>query len=122
MPLERHGCCLIWVTVFFFFFWGVGGRGQQGKKGGKDQHENIFKLWKYTFVQVVVDPPLGNEPVGLDMIHMGKGLAWLNGEEIGRYWPIKSSIHEECVKECDYRGKFLPNKCRTGCGEPTQRW
>lgn len=75
-----------------------------------------------TWYKVVVDPPLGNEPVGLDMIHMGKGLAWLNGEEIGRYWPIKSSIHDECVKECDYRGKFLPNKCRTGCGEPTQRW
>lgn len=78
--------------------------------------------FKYTFVQVVVDPPLGNEPVGLDMIHMGKGLAWLNGEEIGRYWPIKSSIHDKCVEECDYRGNFLPNKCRTGCGEPTQRW
>ncbi|KAM4114156.1 hypothetical protein ACJW30_04G048800 [Castanea mollissima] len=75
-----------------------------------------------TWYKVVVDPPLGNEPVGLDMIHMGKGLAWLNGEEIGRYWPIKSSIHDECVEECDYRGKFLPNKCRTGCGEPTQRW
>ncbi|KAK4567104.1 hypothetical protein RGQ29_003086 [Quercus rubra] len=75
-----------------------------------------------TWYKVMVDPPLGNEPVALDMIHMGKGLAWLNGEEIGRYWPIKSSIHDECVKECDYRGKFLPNKCRTGCGEPTQRW
>nr|XP_023911727.1 beta-galactosidase 10 [Quercus suber] len=75
-----------------------------------------------TWYKVVVDPPLGNDPVGLDMIHMGKGLAWLNGEEIGRYWPIKSSIHDECVKECDYRGKFLPNKCRAGCGEPTQRW
>ncbi|KAL4632699.1 hypothetical protein ACB092_04G069400 [Castanea dentata] len=75
-----------------------------------------------TWYKVVVDPPLGNEPVGLDMIHMGKGLAWLNGEEIGRYWPIKSSIHDKCVEECDYRGKFLPNKCRTGCGEPTQRW
>jgi len=40
-----------------------------------------------------VDPPSGDEPIGLDMIHMGKGLAWLNGEEIGRYWPRKSSIH-----------------------------
>lgn len=75
-----------------------------------------------TWYKVIVDPPSGNEPIGLDMIHMGKGLAWLNGEEIGRYWPWKSSIHDKCVKKCDYRGKFMPNKCYTGCGEPTQRW
>ncbi|CAK9153429.1 unnamed protein product [Ilex paraguariensis] len=56
------------------------------------------------------------------MAHMGKGLAWLNGEEIGRYWLRTSSVHDECVHECDYRGKFIPNKCSTGCGEPTQRW
>ncbi|XP_050232735.1 beta-galactosidase 10 [Mercurialis annua] len=72
--------------------------------------------------KVSVDPPSGDEPVGLDMLHMGKGLAWLNGEEIGRYWPRKSSIHDKCVQECDYRGKFRPDKCLTGCGKPTQRW
>ncbi|XP_027126622.1 beta-galactosidase 10 isoform X1 [Coffea arabica] len=75
-----------------------------------------------TWYKIVVDSPPGNEPVGLDVIHMGKGLAWLNGEEIGRYWPRKSSKHEECVLYCNYRGKFSPNKCSTGCGEPTQRW
>ena len=69
-----------------------------------------------------MDPPPGDEPIGLDMLEMGKGLAWLNGEEIGRYWPRRSSAHLECVKECDYRGKFFPDKCLTGCGEPTQRW
>lgn len=73
-------------------------------------------------LQAVVDAPSGNEPVGLDMLHMGKGLAWLNGESIGIYFPVKSSEHDECVKECNYRGKFSPNKCSTGCGEPTQRW
>ncbi|XP_052197861.1 beta-galactosidase 10 [Diospyros lotus] len=75
-----------------------------------------------TWYKVVVDAPAGHEPIGLDMIHMGKGLAWLNGEEIGRYWPRKSSKDDECVQQCDYRGKFSPNKCSTGCGEPTQRW
>ncbi|KAF8411750.1 hypothetical protein HHK36_004308 [Tetracentron sinense] len=73
-------------------------------------------------LQAVVDAPPGDEPIGLDMIYMGKGLAWLNGEEIGRYWPRTSSIHDECPHECNYRGKFSPNKCSTGCGEPTQRW
>lgn len=69
-----------------------------------------------------MDSPPGQDPVGLDMIHMGKGLAWLNGNEIGRYWPRRASPHEVCVQQCNYRGKFMPNKCNTGCGEPTQRW
>ncbi|XP_059304171.1 beta-galactosidase 10 isoform X1 [Lycium ferocissimum] len=75
-----------------------------------------------TWYKAVVDAPPGNEPVALDMIHMGKGMAWLNGQDIGRYWPRKSSKHEKCVTQCDYRGKFNPDKCDTGCGEPTQRW
>ncbi|KAJ8765328.1 hypothetical protein K2173_012025 [Erythroxylum novogranatense] len=75
-----------------------------------------------TWYKAIVDVPSGNEPVGLDMLLMGKGLAWLNGEEIGRYWPRKSPINGKCVKECDYRGKFNPDKCSTGCGEPTQQW
>ncbi|XP_057787718.1 beta-galactosidase 10 [Salvia miltiorrhiza] len=75
-----------------------------------------------TWYKALVDSPPGQEPVGLDMIHMGKGLAWLNGNEIGRYWPRKASPHEKCVQQCDYRGRFMPNKCNTGCGEATQRW
>lgn len=55
------------------------------------------------------------------MVHMRKGLAWLNGEQIGRYWPRKAPT-DKCVKSCDYRGKFMPDKCNKGCGEPTQRW
>ncbi|CAH9088466.1 unnamed protein product [Cuscuta europaea] len=75
-----------------------------------------------TWYKVVVNAPPGAEPVGLDMIHMGKGMAWLNGEEVGRYWLRKSSENDNCVLRCDYRGKFNPHKCNTGCGEPTQRW
>ncbi|XP_071722520.1 beta-galactosidase 10 [Rutidosis leptorrhynchoides] len=80
------------------------------------------KMQALTWYKAIVDPPSGTEPIGLDMLHMGKGMAWLNGEEIGRYWPRKSSKHEKCVVECNYRGKFMPDKCFTGCGEPTQRW
>ena len=69
-------------------------------------------------MQAVVDAPPGDDPVALDMSQMGKGLAWLNGKEIGRFWPEKSG--GKCVQECDYRGKFSPDKCATGCGEPTQ--
>lgn len=87
------------------------------KKKKKKAENNFLKS-----LQAVIDPPPGDKPVGLDMLPMGKGLAWLNGEEIGRYWPRKSSTHQKCVHECDYRGKFMPDKCFTGCGEPTQRW
>ncbi|KAH1255332.1 Beta-galactosidase 3 [Glycine max] len=76
------------------------------------------KMQPLTWYKAIVDAPPGDEPVGLDMLHMGKGLAWLNGEEIGRYWPRKSEFKsEDCVKECDYRGKFNPDKCDTG-GDP----
>ncbi|KAG6533703.1 hypothetical protein ZIOFF_007578 [Zingiber officinale] len=32
------------------------------------------------------DGPSGNDPVSLDMSSMGKGLVWINGQCIGRYW------------------------------------
>ncbi|XP_045822124.1 beta-galactosidase 10-like [Trifolium pratense] len=76
-----------------------------------------------TWYKAIVDAPPGDEPVGLDMLYMGKGCAWLNGEGIGRYWPrISEFKKEDCVEECDYRGKFNPDKCDTGCGEPSQKW
>ncbi|PKA64758.1 Beta-galactosidase 3 [Apostasia shenzhenica] len=75
-----------------------------------------------TWYQVVLESPKGIDPVGLDMIYMGKGQAWLNGKAIGRYWPRTSSTNSNCSATCNYRGKFFPDKCRTGCGGPTQRW
>ncbi|XP_010243525.1 PREDICTED: beta-galactosidase 3 isoform X2 [Nelumbo nucifera] len=75
-----------------------------------------------TWYKAIVDTPPGDDPIGLDMLSMGKGQAWLNGEPIGRYWPRASSVYDECPSECNYRGKFFPDKCDTGCGEPTQRW
>jgi len=75
-----------------------------------------------TWYKVNVDVPQGDDPVGIDMQSMGKGLVWLNGNAIGRYWPRTSSIDDRCTPSCDYRGEFNPNKCRTGCGQPTQRW
>nr|BAB86232.1 putative beta-D-galactosidase [Oryza sativa Japonica Group] len=75
--------------------------------------------WEY---KVNVDVPQGDDPVGLDMQSMGKGLAWLNGNAIGRYWPRISPVSDRCTSSCDYRGTFSPNKCRRGCGQPTQRW
>ncbi|CAN0845626.1 Beta-galactosidase 10 [Linum grandiflorum] len=88
----------------------------------------VPKMQPLTWYKVTVDEPSGNDPIGIDMVDMGKGFAWLNGQEIGRYWLETSSKSDKCVAgfhgglECDYRGTFFQEKCRTGCGDPTQRW
>ncbi|KAJ8477033.1 hypothetical protein OPV22_020760 [Ensete ventricosum] len=109
------------------------------KVGLEGEHQNIFKadgshdVWwtpssdppknqPLTWYKVEIAPPQGNEPVALDMQSMGKGQAWLNGKGIGRYWSVTNSVYDKCAKNCDYRGPFSPDKCRTGCGEISQRW
>ncbi|KAG6472356.1 hypothetical protein ZIOFF_069816 [Zingiber officinale] len=32
------------------------------------------------------DAPSGMDPIALDMTSMGKGMVWINGQSIGRYW------------------------------------
>ncbi|XP_027368337.1 beta-galactosidase 16-like [Abrus precatorius] len=53
-----------------------------------------------TWYQTTFDAPAGNDPVALDLSSMGKGQAWVNGQNIGRYWV---SFH-------------------TPKGNPTQQW
>lgn len=36
--------------------------------------------------QTYFDSPPGRDPVALNMTTMGKGMVWINGESIGRYW------------------------------------
>lgn len=64
--------------------------------------------------------PDGNEPLALDMGSMGKGQVWINGHNIGRYWPAYKA-YGTC-SDCDYRGEYSETKCQTNCGEASQRW
>ncbi|CAI0469000.1 unnamed protein product, partial [Linum tenue] len=85
----------------------------------------VPKMKPLTWYKATVEEPSGNDPIGLDMISMGKGSAWLNGQQIGRYWLKRSNRVGTCVGhvgECDYRGQYYREKCTTGCGEPAQRW
>ncbi|GLJ52389.1 hypothetical protein SUGI_1114380 [Cryptomeria japonica] len=66
------------------------------------------------------DAPEGNDPVALDMSSMGKGVAWVNGQSIGRYWPTKLAPNTGCDETCDYRGNYGPDKCLRNCGKPSQ--
>ncbi|OIT28080.1 beta-galactosidase 15 [Nicotiana attenuata] len=76
-----------------------------------------------TWYKTTFKAPLGNDPVVVDLQGLGKGHAWINGESIGRYWPSYLAEEEGCSTDlCDYRGKYGPDKCASGCGEPTQRW
>ncbi|KAJ4812111.1 Beta-galactosidase [Rhynchospora pubera] len=76
-------------------------------------------IWYKTTFQA----PSGTDPVVIDMAGLGKGEAWVNGNSLGRYWPSYNNTAQGPCGNCDYRGKFTEDKtCRTGCGEPAQRW
>ncbi|KAG4938605.1 hypothetical protein JHK82_044398 [Glycine max] len=67
--------------------------------------------------------PSGNDPVVVDLLGLGKGEAWVNGQSIGRYWTSWITATNGCSDTCDYRGKYVPaQKCNTNCGNPSQRW
>ncbi|KAJ6352178.1 hypothetical protein OIU76_001401 [Salix suchowensis] len=83
-------------------------------KGSLATGQQPLKWYKAYF-----DAPGGNEPLALDMRSMGKGLVWINGQSIGRYWLAYAK--GDC-SSCSYSGTFRPPKCQLGCGKPTQRW
>ncbi|KAJ1424481.1 Glycoside hydrolase, family 35 [Sesbania bispinosa] len=66
--------------------------------------------------------PSGTNPVVVDLQGLGKGHAWVNGHSIGRYWPSWITSTNGCSDTCDYRGKYVKEKCNTNCGNPSQRW
>ncbi|KAJ8899934.1 hypothetical protein K2173_019639 [Erythroxylum novogranatense] len=76
-----------------------------------------FVWYKTTF-----SAPIGDDPVVIDMIGLGKGVAWVNGNNIGRYWPSYLATEDGCDFQCDYRGAYGSGKCKTNCGKPSQRW
>ncbi|KAL8040354.1 hypothetical protein ABFX02_10G092300 [Erythranthe guttata] len=73
-----------------------------------------------TWYKTTFDAPEGNDPLGLDMISMGKGEIWINGQSIGRHWP--GYIAKGSCGECNYAGTFTEKKCQRNCGQPSQRW
>nr|XP_009616320.1 beta-galactosidase 15-like [Nicotiana tomentosiformis] len=76
-----------------------------------------------TWYKATFKAPLGNDPVVVDLQGLGKGLAWVNGESIGRYWPSYLAEGDGCSTDpCDYRGPYSDKKCNSNCGQPTQRW
>ncbi|KAM7259894.1 hypothetical protein ACFE04_015635 [Oxalis oulophora] len=75
-----------------------------------------------TWYKTTFKAPLGKDPVVLDLEGMGKGVAWVNGRSIGRYWPSYIARDGCSLEACDYRGPYSNSKCITNCGKPTQKW
>ncbi|CAA0842093.1 Beta-galactosidase 1 [Striga hermonthica] len=73
-----------------------------------------------TWYKTTFDALEGNNPLAIDMLSMGKGEVWINGNSIGRYWPAYTA-KGNCGK-CYYAGTFSESKCQSGCGQPSQRW
>ncbi|XP_074587456.1 beta-galactosidase 6-like [Curcuma longa] len=65
------------------------------------------------------DAPAGNDPVAIEFTGMRKGMAWVNGESIGRYWPAYLAPQTGC-SSCNYRGTYGSSKCLKNCGKPSQ--
>ncbi|KAL0374970.1 UNVERIFIED_CONTAM: Beta-galactosidase [Sesamum radiatum] len=78
--------------------------------------DRMFVWYKTTF-----KTPKGEDPVVLDLYGLGKGTAWVNGHDIGRYWPSYLADDNGCVSFCDYRGAYTGSKCLTNCGKSSQR-
>ncbi|XP_011093727.1 beta-galactosidase [Sesamum indicum] len=73
-----------------------------------------------TWYKTTFDAPEGSDPLAIDMISMGKGEIWINGQSIGRHWPGYKA--KGSCGECNYAGTFSEKKCQRGCDQPSQRW
>uniref|UniRef100_A0ACD5Z5X0 Uncharacterized protein n=1 Tax=Avena sativa TaxID=4498 RepID=A0ACD5Z5X0_AVESA len=73
-----------------------------------------------TWHKALFNAPAGSDPVALDMGSMGKGQMWVNGHNVGRYWSYRAPSGG--CGGCGYAGTYREHKCRSSCGEPSQRW
>ncbi|KAA8534846.1 hypothetical protein F0562_029938 [Nyssa sinensis] len=73
-----------------------------------------------TWYKTTFNAPPGNEPLALDMNTMGKGMMWINGENVGRHWPAYTA--RGSCGTCNYAGTFNEKKCLSNCGQASQRW
>ncbi|KAL5227278.1 hypothetical protein ABZP36_015543 [Zizania latifolia] len=80
----------------------------------------------FTWYKTTFQAPAGEDTVVVDLLGLNKGMAWVNGNNLGRYWPSYTAAEMGGCHRCDYRGVFQADgdgqKCLTGCGEPAQRF
>ncbi|CAL5201601.1 unnamed protein product [Lathyrus oleraceus] len=109
----------------------VGLNGERKRLYDSQQHLNVswntnsphIPIGKpMTWYKAEFKAPFGTNPIVVDFQGLGKGHAWVNGHSIGRYWASWVTATNGCSDTCDYRGKYVKEKCNTNCGSPSQRW
>lgn len=75
-----------------------------------------------TWLRAEFAAPPGGGPLAVDLGSMGKGVLWLNGWNLGRYWPSLGPQSGSCCSYSCAAGVYSAEQCATGCGEPTQRY
>ncbi|KAL0291329.1 UNVERIFIED_CONTAM: Beta-galactosidase [Sesamum calycinum] len=91
-------------------------------KNKRQWHPNVPFDRMFVWYKTTFKTPKGEDSVVLDLLGLGKGTAWVNGQDIGRYWPSFEADNNGCVSFCDYRGAYTGSKCLTNCGKSSQRW
>ncbi|KAM9977244.1 hypothetical protein ACTFIR_011103 [Dictyostelium discoideum] len=59
----------------------------------------------------------------LDMTSMSKGMIWVNGYSIGRYWLIEATqsiCNQSAIENYSYIGEYDPSNYRIDCNKPSQ--
>ncbi|KAJ7974208.1 Beta-galactosidase [Quillaja saponaria] len=89
------------------------------KWGSRDPHRtaedlafSVARFFQYggtfqNYYMTTIKAPSGTDPVVVDLLGLGKGIAWVNGQTLGRYWPsYKADKDEYSAEPCDYRGTY----------------
>ncbi|THG04592.1 hypothetical protein TEA_004670 [Camellia sinensis var. sinensis] len=95
---------------------------RENRYNRKWELENLPTDRMFVWYQTTFMAPMGDDPVVLDLLGLGKGIAWVNGHNIGRYWPSFFADDNGCDYKCDYRGTYSNSKCLSGCNQSSQRW
>jgi len=89
---------------------------QFGYAAGADKPLSWFSVFIY------VPEQTSPGPYTLDLLGMGKGYAYFNGNNLGRYWLIRSNLTGPGCGYCNYKVAYTRSSCYLGCGDYTQRF
>lgn len=90
----------------------AGSLAQWHKGESSDAVSSGLRWFRLTF-----DAPVGDAPIALDLAGLGKGLVWVNGECLGRYWLIR--IRAQKDKHLEHEQGLLMDE---SASDPTQRY
>uniref|UniRef100_A0ACD5Z522 Uncharacterized protein n=1 Tax=Avena sativa TaxID=4498 RepID=A0ACD5Z522_AVESA len=80
----------------------------------------------FSWYKAIFHTPAGKDAVVVDLAGLNKGMVYVNGHNLGRYWTSYIAGDMDGCHRCDYRGEYKTwgnqEKCLTGCHEIGQRF